>query len=117
MSVALPGSIQVGPYRYTLTCSQAAIDRGSVSLQSRCAGYTQHHTLTMALEPELAPDYAAETVLHEVLHAVNHVMGLGEGKYSDEEFCKRVAPMLLDTLRRNPQLVAYLLATQEGTTL
>lgn len=60
---------------------------------------------------EQSPDQMRDTMLHEVLHAVVRLT------YSEKAYAKEdpeqavgtIATHLLDTLRRNPELVAYLL--------
>lgn len=51
-------------------------------------------------------------MLHEVLHACLYQTCLREmevwGKNHEEAIVVALAPILLDTLRRNPKLVAYL---------
>ena len=73
-------------------------------------GLTDHKTQEVLLKPGQAPDTLADTVLHEVLHCCWFNSGAAS-KFSkdDEEFAVRsLSPLLLDTLRRNPRLVAFL---------
>ena len=106
-----PKAVQVGPYRYTVECDQAAIDRAGQEMGGNLAGHANHAALRIDLAPDLARDYEAETLLHEVLHGVFCVTGIGRDfRDAEEPIVARMAPMLLDVLRRNPDLVAYLVA-------
>lgn len=66
----------------------------------------------------LTEDKARETLLHEVLHAVIGTARIppfsaesGHGEHDSEEaIVSMLAPLLLDTLRRNPELVAALIS-------
>jgi hypothetical protein len=53
----------------------------------------------------------AVTLLHEVVHAIFKIAGLPNEK--EEDTVTRLSPLLLDTLRRNPDLVAYLLGVPD----
>lgn len=52
-----------------------------------------------------APHMERDTVLHEALHAMLHVLGLGR----QEDLVRTLTPVLLDVLRSNKALTAYLL--------
>lgn len=54
-----------------------------------------------------SPDQLRDTVLHEVVHAVVELNKL-EGTEVDERLVSVLSTHLLDTLRRNPELVVYL---------
>jgi hypothetical protein len=58
---------------------------------------------------------AQETLLHECLHACWSLIGASEDVNDavEERLTLRLAPVLLEMLRRNPALVAYL--TDEHT--
>lgn len=68
----------------------------------------------------LAEDKARETLLHEVLHAVigtARIPPFGEeGGEKEEEFVSMLAPILMDTLRRNPDLVFALVEQDMSVT-
>lgn len=108
-----PATVTVGPYRISVVCTQAAIDRASMECSSELAGHFDSSAQQIRLAPDLAPDIMAESLLHEVLHAVAEAAGKPLGRSSDEEerMISALAPGLLDTLRRNPDVVNYLLAS------
>ena len=53
-------------------------------------------------------DQKADTLLHEVLHAIDHEMHCS----MSEPQIRRMTTGTLAVLRRNPQLVAYLLGSE-----
>lgn len=101
--------VQVGPFRYRVVMGQAEIDRRSIEYGKHLAAHSDHTKLEITVAPDMAYDKTAESLLHEVLHAINFVTDLCQGAHEDETICERTGPILLDVLRRNPQLVAYLL--------
>lgn len=63
----------------------------------------------------LGPERERETLLHECLHGLLGKMGYTLERSDDEEeaLVKRLSPLLLDFIRSNPRLVAYL--SQRGS--
>lgn len=111
-SPALPKTIVVGPFDYTITVDTDAINVKQVEERSMLYGCTSRQRGEIHLHPDNSPSVMRETFLHEVLHTVTNVAGLdAELATEDEErFVRRVSPILLDVLRRNPKAVQYLLA-------
>ena len=70
-------------------------------------GYVNHDRGEMVIRPDMGICRQQETVMHEVMHAVWHMSGLP--RKDSEEVVKRISPLLLDTLRRNPHLRDFLL--------
>lgn len=79
-------------------------------------GYVGSHHRTsldvqvLAVGPEFAPHQQIEAFLHEAIHAV-----MSHGRFvhylsgdDDEPFVDAFTPQLLDFLRSNPSVVAYL---------
>lgn len=97
-------SIIVGPFTYTVNRDQAALDREAHSSARAIDGFVQRSRLEIVVSPDLAADYEREVVLHEVLHTVFGLVGLDD----EEDPVRRIAPVLLDVLQRNPDLVRYL---------
>ena len=112
--MSIPDSIQIGPYRFRVEATQSAIDRQRVESgrQNRVGQLDIRHAL-IHVDPTLQPDVLADTLLHEVLHGVWAAVGLPEEKLEAEQVVGALTPLLLDTLRRNPALVDYLL--ERGT--
>ncbi len=109
---ALPDYVDIGPHRYTIVCDEAAIDKVSREEQDDLLGHTDHGTTTITLSPDQSASMLADAVLHEVLHALTSVTGIANdlGDDDDEAMVNRLSPALLDALRRNPALTAYLVA-------
>lgn len=64
----------------------------------------------------VSEDKARETLLHETLHAVigtARIPPFGDEHGGEEDFVSMLAPLLLDTLRDNPDLVRALLAPND----
>jgi len=105
MGMKPPSSVQVGPYKYRVIVSKMAIIKANADAKDSRVGESDHSKQIITIDPKLGPDQLVETLLHEVLHAVNQV----GGRFLDEDDVLRLSPLLLDTLRRNPELVEYLL--------
>lgn len=113
MAAKLPAAIIVGPYRYEVTADELARLRVEHAEQKVLSGHSDHDALRINVDtgPAVAADTSRDTVLHEVLHAIAFLSGLSSdwGTQREEEIVRRLSPLLLDVLRRNPALVAYLL--------
>jgi hypothetical protein len=109
---ALPASVQVGPYRFTVITDGQSIAKMRRDSDSACRiGETDIATQTITVDGTLAADVLAETLLHEVMHAIWRTVGRDSWtEDSAEAKVLEFAPTLLDTLRRNPDLVAFLLS-------
>jgi hypothetical protein len=102
-----PHVIIVGPYRYSVETDAAAV------LELLAAGDhadCNHRMQRIRLDLGQAPGMARDSLLHEVLHACNNASGLNADLNDDQEesLVRRTATVLLEVLRRNPRLVAYL---------
>jgi hypothetical protein len=111
----MPQTVRVGVYTYRVTEDGTEWARyvNDGTGKDR-AGFSDHNTLVIAINPGLAPDQKAETLIHEVLHAAWWIGSVGslEALKDDadvEEFVvSHLSPWLLMTLRDNPELVEYL---------
>lgn len=68
---------------------------------------------SIVIDPDQPMDRLRETVLHEILHGVLHLAGYGNAEADHElyeQLVSRIAPVLLDTLRRSPNAVRFMLA-------
>lgn len=107
--IELPSRIQVGPYTYTIQASLEALNERNKANCCSLRGYCSYLDHTITVDPTTPQDQRGVTLFHEVMHAVAELLNL-HGKFTDEEFVRRLAPALIDTFRRNPDLVAYLVA-------
>lgn len=64
----------------------------------------------IAIADDLGPDQTRDTLLHECLHGLCRVVNLIPDGRQEERVVSGLTPVLLDALRRNPGLVAFLVA-------
>lgn len=107
--IAPPDTIQVGAYRYRVQIDQAAVDAASREARAGLCGAADHAAQVISLSPKLGPDARAEVLLHECIHCLFEQGSLERGLKGDvERVVEVLGYALLDLLRRNPALVAYL---------
>ncbi len=110
----LPAVVEVGPFRYTVTADELERLRIEHAEARQLSGRTDHDLLRIYVDTTAAAgaDTRRDTLLHEVLHCLAFTAGLSAewGSEKEETVVRRLSPLLLDALRRNPALVAYLLA-------
>lgn len=99
----IPETIQVGPYRIRIVA-----DDGDRMPTDKQFAHFRACRMVIAVGGEFCTEKQRLSVLHEVMHAVYHATGHDTEKLSEEDVCTYLTPTLLDTLRRNPALVAYL---------
>lgn len=112
-----PTTVNVGPSRYRVEFDYEALAQHEHEQRlGPIDGFCWYSACRIVLKPGLARDREAVTVVHEVLHAMLDTAGLGEDLQAvpypgdlEEAVINRLAPVLLDVLRRNPRLVSYLL--------
>lgn len=107
----LPQNVAVGPYVYTITDDIVELSRASVKERDPLDGYCSPRRQQILVDTDSShPGSSRYTLLHEVVHAIVDVTGHSKqwGDQDEEEFVTRFTPVLLDVLRRNPDLVAYL---------
>lgn len=101
----VPATVQIGPYTYTV----ALVER----VRDDAWAYIEFGQRAITIQSGLPPCAIRAALMHEVTHGANNLAGMTDGKRSEEAFTTRQAPILLDVLRRNPQLVAFLTAEDE----
>lgn len=105
----IPHSVKVGPHTYKIVRKRGEMNQKRIDMAERdLVGQCDHAILQITVDPDLANGAQKDTLLHEVLHAVYNVVGAEGQKLAEEETIVRLTPTLLDTLQRNPGLVAYL---------
>lgn len=100
MSNKPPKYIYIGPYRYVISASNKLGEPDDLD------GMTDTSRGKIILRKRLSFTRKRETLLHEILHAVWDVCALKND--NEEDMVTRIAPILLDTLRRNLDLVDWL---------
>lgn len=108
--IAPPEHIVVGPFAYTVVVDKAAIVQKAWDQRQRLLGECDPQLLEITINPDSAALVQRETFVHEILHAVFDQVGVTDdlGAEETEKAVNRSAPLLLDVLRRNPDLVTYL---------
>lgn len=105
-----PKTVEIGPHTYRVVVDKNAVAHDSVRNGSEVLGYCTTAEQRISIQPDQGPSMLRDTVLHEVLHALFDLTGLA-GTHSDDDEERIIRPFataLLDCLRRNPTLVAYL---------
>ena len=93
----LPCSVQIGPFTYEVRPTN----------NEDIIGETHNEELRIEIREGLPPQLEKETLLHEILHAIFFTLGL-KTKMDEERIVETVSPILLDVIRRNPDLKMYL---------
>ncbi|MDO8671255.1 MAG: hypothetical protein Q7O66_07460 [Dehalococcoidia bacterium] len=104
--MTIPATIQVGPYRYSVVVDEAAINKASIEFGHHVCGHADHCAGVFTIAPNLSPGKTAEVLLHEVVHAIDNASGMPALK---EFQVSQISVSLLDTMRRNPELVDFLM--------
>lgn len=109
----LPHEVQVGPYRMRVRLDRHLSEH--TATEGRCWVSRQE----ILLHPDNGPDRQAVVLLHEVLHALWIATGLQYHISLDESepVIEALAPALVDTLRRNPDLVLALMGLSPQATI
>lgn len=97
----LPASVRIGPYKYSV--AEVEIVSGDNW------AYIAYESRSITIKAGLSDCAKRVALMHEVQHGVNELAGLSAGKHREETYTSSSAPILLDTLQRNPALVAFLL--------
>ena len=106
-----PTYVDVGPHRYRVRFDEAHMDRERTKAnESGLDGQVTYSTATITIDPDGAPSYQREVLLHELLHAVLSLTGGNHfpPKASVDDVLTRIDGALLDTMQRNPHVVAWL---------
>lgn len=104
--VSHPTQITIGPLTYTVTSDEADYARAVASEKVELYGAINYGAGRITLSPHQSPAHQRGALLHEALHAIIH---LTDPSIEEEErLVRTICLPLLDTLRRNPALVAYL---------
>lgn len=113
----IPASIRVGGHTYEVRASAAAINQLNAHSERGRLAAADLDNLTLTVDPTRPPSLVRETVLHEVLHIAGHVTALSaqlniasKGTDLEELAIEALDGPLLQILRDNPDLVAYLTA-------
>lgn len=103
-----PQAIQIGPYRFTVEEDKRLTEANN------CYGRIDYTPQIIAIYPEMSQERTAAVLLHELLHGLWDLSHLGGYEGDEEKTITALAPALLDTLRRNPDLVRYIMAEMDS---
>lgn len=106
----MPKQITVGALTYTVVCDAASYAQSVVDHNEQVWGRVDPSKVQILLDPKQHDQHKAMALLHEVLHACWHVTDPLDPNNAEEFAIRTLTGPLLDVLRRNPDLVAYLLA-------
>lgn len=104
----LPSTIAIGPMEFSVTDDAAEHAKQVVANSEDPWGRIDYGVGTITLRPGQSAAHQRFVVLHEVLHGCWHVTDPIDPNNTEEMAIRAIAGPLLDTLRRNPALVAFL---------
>jgi hypothetical protein len=112
-----PTYVDVGPYRYRIGWTEKRWRKVIRQTENVSSAYTCNATLRIDIEPGLAYGAAREVLMHELMHAAakcsvgwDTIDVAAEGIDGEELAIRMLSPHMLDILRRNPHVVAWLTA-------
>jgi hypothetical protein len=108
----IPKRIEVGPYIVKVVNDDDAMKIARSDWEQPDAiGLYESMGQTIFVHPEVSPEVEREVLLHEVLHAIFYATSLHNTYNSEQEeqIVSAYSVILLDTLKRNPKLVRYIL--------
>ena len=100
----VPSVIILGPHTYEVRTDVESIRQ--LRAEER-RGDSFADLLYLRLDTDLPRTSLAETLLHEAMHIAWHQAGVTDSD-DEERTVTALAPRLLELLRRNPEVVAYL---------
>ena len=110
--MSLPKHITIGPLTFTVKTDKETINQATADSHVSFYANIRFSQNDILIDPEQHIHHQRMTLLHEVLHGCFHVTMLD--KKWEETAVRLLTGPLLDTLRRNPDLVAFLLAIDEA---
>lgn len=112
--MALPKTVEIGPLTFRVIDDRSEHNQTIVDDMEKTWGLIRYATGKIILDPDQNDGHKRMCLLHEVMHGCWHI---GDRSHkNDEAAIRALAGPLLDVLRRNPDLVAYLTATDDPPT-
>ena len=108
MTSKLPEVVYVGPYALNVVVTEPPELNDADNPDMKLSGRLRLEDNAVLVSPSQSGVYLADTLLHEVLHAVWAVAGGWSWDIDEERVIYSMSTVLLDTLRRNPALVDFL---------
>jgi hypothetical protein len=112
--MTLPPHVDVGGHRFRIDASDETAD---LLHDEDANGDSRPDRSLIRLDPRRPQSQVAETLLHELTHCLWSLTGLPAHEVNEhqEMIVTALAPWLLEALRRNPDLVAYVTASGTGS--
>ncbi len=118
-----PDSIQIGPHEWTVLWDKNAIVRESRSSGQDKLGQTEEVNMTIMIDPDRPATALRDTFVHEMLHAIHWTVNVdallntamrngpddANVAHLEESLTGLMCTIMLDTLRRNPDVVKWLM--------
>lgn len=116
----VPTSVQIGAFVFNVDLDQAYMDREAARRGEELSGMSEFEKQKITIAEGQGSDITADTVLHEILHMclrvtvcdINTETANGGVEDIEERMISALTGVLLDTLRRNPEMSQYLLGKQ-----
>lgn len=97
--VQMPQTVKIGPHVYSIVRKS----KSELSDHGEC----DYNTLQISIRKRLRLSKTQEVLLHELLHGCGYP-NLTAGTFEEEKFVDGISPNLLQVLKDNPDLLAYL---------
>jgi Zn-dependent peptidase ImmA (M78 family) len=101
-STKRPSKIKVG------YASVKIVEDNARLVESEAGAMFSPNLATIYVESQQKNDYAKMALLHEILHVCLHSSSVETDKTIEEHYVSAMAPVLLQTLRENPELIEFL---------
>lgn len=88
--------------------------KGDGEHQEGRRGATYKELQEIRINPSIHPDLQQVTLIHEVLHACADFVGIEDEKLTEEDWIKRISPILTQVLKDNPHLTTLEAALQDN---
>lgn len=102
-----PKTILIGPHKYKVIYDE---DR---CVDAEANGMMRSDDTEIIVNPEISQDRQRVVLLHETLHAIFDLAGFEKldlvSVKLEEKIINNISPLLLDVLRRNKNLIDFLL--------
>jgi Zn-dependent peptidase ImmA (M78 family) len=101
----LPDKISIGAIDYKVEFSHESCEEYERKYHERVVGYHSFHDAKIAVDTDQSDEAKRLTFVHEIIHAIEDAVKV---EHSEDDV-ERIANCLLLTLRRNPDVVFYLM--------
>lgn len=96
----MPQTVKIGPHVYSI------VRKSKRDMED--LGQCDFNNVQISIRKRLHLQKAMEVLVHEILHGCTYPSMAAVSNKTDEDFVDVTAPMLLQVLKDNPDLLAYL---------